>query len=152
MLETARRLDRSGGRCTFLLGDSPDLGLIEDDSVDLVFTERVLQHLPAPVIEGYLAEFLRVLRPGGLAVLHCTTRPLWTLRGMVWRFVPLPAVRWLQRVVLRYPAPMRMTALAPDRLTAVVAAAGGGVVDSAPVDEPETHWEARRYVVRKLAV
>lgn len=152
MLETARRLDRSGGRCTFVLSDSPDLRTVEDDSVDLVFTERVLQHLPAPVIEGYLAEFVRVLRPGGVAVLHCTTRPLWTPRGMVWRFLPLAAVRWLQRVVLHYPAPMRMTALPPERLAAVVTAAGGEVVDSVAVDEPETHWAARRYVVVKRAV
>src|SRR3954467_819487 len=51
MLATAGRLDRSGGRCPFVLGDSPDLRMIDDDSVDLVFTERVLQHLPAPVID-----------------------------------------------------------------------------------------------------
>lgn len=149
MLDTARSLDRTG-RCRFVLSDAPDLRGIASRSVDLVFTERVLQHLPGPVLEGYLAEFVRVLRPGGIAVLHCTTRPLWTLRGAVWRFVPLPVVGWLQRRVLGYPAPMRMTGLAPERLTALVTAAGAEVVDSVPVDEPETHWAARRYAVRRL--
>jgi SAM-dependent methyltransferase len=147
MLDTARALDRSAGRCTFVLNEAADLRAFADASVDLVFTERVLQHLPGALVETYLAEFLRVLRPGGVAVLHCTTRPLWTSRGIVWRFAPAPLVRWAQRTLLGYPAPMRMTALPPARLAAVVARHGARVLDSRPVDEPETHWEARRYVV-----
>ena len=146
MLETARRLDR-GGRCTLVLNETADLRAFPDDSVDLVVTERVLQHLPPRVVEGYLAEFLRVLRPGGLALVHCTTRPMWTSRGLVWRFAPRPVIRWAQRVLLHYPAPMRMTALAPERLAAVVGRHGGRVLASRAVDEPAAHWHARRYVV-----
>lgn len=149
MLEKARELDRSEGRCTFVLSEDPDLRSFDDDSVDLVYTERVLQHLPRPVLETYLTEFVRVLRPGGVAVLHCTTRPLWTLRGMVWRFGPSPVVRWAQRTLLRYPAPMRMTAVPESRMTEVITAAGGEILAGVPVNEPETHWQARRYVVRK---
>jgi SAM-dependent methyltransferase len=149
MLATARSLDRSDGRASFVLSEDPDLRAFPDGSFDLVFTERVLQHLPRPVLEGYLAEFVRVLRPGGLAYLHCTTRPLWTRRGMVWRFAPAPLVRWAQQRVLGYPAPMRMTGVTPARVAAIVGAAGGEVVGSVEVDEPETHWQARRYVVRK---
>ena len=149
MLDTARSLDRSGGRCTFVLNESADLRLLDDDSVDLVYTERVLQHLPASLVECYLGEFLRVLRPGGVALLHCTTRPLWTSRGVVWRLAPVPVVRWAQRALLHYPAPMRMTAFSPQRLRAVVTRHGGEMVASRSVDEPETHWAARRYVVRK---
>jgi ubiquinone/menaquinone biosynthesis C-methylase UbiE len=151
MLETARRLDRSGGRCSFVLGEDADLRAFPDGGFDLVYTERVLQHLPRPVLENYLAEFLRVLVPGGLAVLHCTTRPLWTGRGLIWRLAPLALIRWAQRVLLGYPAPMRMTALPEERLRSIVTAAGGEVVACTRVDEPETHWVAHRYVVRKLA-
>jgi hypothetical protein len=52
--------------------------------------------------------------------------------------------------VLHDPAPMRMTALPEARVREIVAAAGGEVLDSVPVDEPETHWAARRYVVRAI--
>ena len=149
MLETARSLDRTGGRCSFVLSEDADLRAFPDAGFDLVYTERVLQHLPRPVLESYLAEFLRVLRPGGLALLHCTTRPMWTARGLVWRFVPGPVVHWAQRTLLGYPAPMHMTALSESRLAAIVAAHGGEVVHSEPVDEPLTHWQARRYVVRR---
>jgi SAM-dependent methyltransferase len=149
MLETARALDRSDGRCSFVLGEDPDLRAFPDGSFDLVYTERVLQHLPRPVLENYLAEFVRVLRPGGVAYLHCTTRPMWTPRGMAWRFAPGPFVRWAQRRLLGYPAPMRMTGMTEERVAAVVGAAGAEVLAGVAVDEPETHWQARRYVVRK---
>ena len=75
---------------------------------------------------------------------------MWTLRGMVWRFAPGPLVRWAQRALLHYPASMRMTGLPEGRMAALVAAAGGEVVAGVAVDEPETHWQARRYVVRKV--
>jgi SAM-dependent methyltransferase len=151
MLETARSLDRSGGCISFVLATDSDLRAFPDGSFDLVFTERVLQHLPRPVLESYLAEFVRVLRPGGVAYLHCTTRPMWTARGTVWRFAPGALVRWAQRRLLGYPAPMRMTGVSEERVTAIVGAAGGEVVDSVAVDEPETHWHARRYVIRRGA-
>jgi ubiquinone/menaquinone biosynthesis C-methylase UbiE len=151
MLDAARALDRSSGRCSFVLSEDADLRAFPDGSFDLVYTERVLQHLPRPVLETYLAEFVRVLAPGGVAMLHCTTRPMWTARGMVWRWAPNPLIRWAQRTLLSYPAPMRMTALPESRLHAVVSAAGAQVVHSEPVQERETHWEARRYVVRKPA-
>jgi ubiquinone/menaquinone biosynthesis C-methylase UbiE len=149
MLETAARLDRTGGKCRFVHNAVPNLSAFPDGGFDLVYSELVLQHLPLDAIEGYLAEFLRVLGPGGVAVLQCTTRPLWTLKGMLWRFAPFRVVAWGQRVVLRYPAPMRMTALAPDRLRRVVAEHGGEVVDSVTEDQPLTHWRSTRYVVRK---
>ncbi|WP_291413568.1 class I SAM-dependent methyltransferase [Actinophytocola sp.] len=146
MLEVARRLDPSG-RCTFVLNSSSNLSAFDDASFDLVYSELVLQHLPAPVIDGYLTEFVRVLRPGGVALLQCTTRPLWTVKGTVWRVAPGWLVHLAQRVFLRYPAPMRMTRYAPERLRSVVAAAGGAVAASEPVDDRTTHWRSTRFVV-----
>ena len=147
MLEVARRLDASG-RCTFVLNDSQDLGAFDSSSFDLVYSELVLQHLPPPVIDSYLTEFVRVLAPDGVALLQCTTRPLWTFKGRVWRLAPGWLVRLAQRVFLRYPAPMRMTRYAPSRLSAVVAAAGGSVVATQTVDDRATHWRSTRFVIK----
>src|SRR3954447_18316513 len=71
MLETARLLDRSGGRCSFVLSEDPDLRALPGGSLDPLSPQTGLPHPPPPVLETYLAEFLRVLRPGGVAVLHC---------------------------------------------------------------------------------
>lgn len=149
MLETARGLDRTGGRISFVLNEDPDLRSFPDGHFDLVYTERVLQHLPRSVLETYLGEFARVLRPGGVAVVHCPTRPMRTARGVVWRVAPAPLIRWAQQRLLGYPAPMRMTGVPERRVAELVAVHGAEVVEAAAVDEPETHWHARRYVIRR---
>jgi ubiquinone/menaquinone biosynthesis C-methylase UbiE len=147
MLEVARKLDDTG-RCTFVLNERQDLTQFEDSSFDLVYSELVLQHLPPTAIDAYLAEFVRVLRPEGVALLQCTTRPLWTFKGTVWRLVPGPAIRLAQKVFLKYPAPMRMTRYAPARLRSAVEAAGGSVVATRVVDDRATHWRSTRYVIK----
>ncbi|MGW5054849.1 class I SAM-dependent methyltransferase [Actinokineospora sp. NPDC004072] len=149
MLRTAERIDRSGGRCRFVLNEVPDLHVFPSASFDLVYSELVLQHLPARVITGYVAEFVRVLKPGATAVFQCTTRPMWTAKGVLWRVAPHALIRLGQKLVLGYPAPMRMTPVPPAKVAAVVAQAGGAVVDSRTAAEPETHWVSTRYVVRK---
>jgi ubiquinone/menaquinone biosynthesis C-methylase UbiE len=148
MLELARELDPEE-RCEFVLNEAPDLRRFADGSFDLVYSELVLQHLPARTVETYLGEFLRVLRPGGIAVLQCTSSPLWTIKGTIWRLTPGWLVRLGQRVVLRYPAPMRMTAMRPERVRAVVAQHGGAVVDEVTEDDRAAHWRSTRYALQK---
>lgn len=63
-------------RVTFELGDGATLGPIADNSADFVFSFTVLQHIPkVSVIEGYLAEAARILRPGGVAALQWNNDP-----------------------------------------------------------------------------
>jgi ubiquinone/menaquinone biosynthesis C-methylase UbiE len=146
MLAVARELDPAQ-RCRFVLNETADLARFDDGAFDLVYSELVLQHLPAPVIDGYLAEFVRVLAPGGVAVFQCTTRPLWTFKGAVWRLAPGRLIRFAQRKLLRYPAPMRMTTYPQARLRAVVSSAGGAVLATRTVDDRATHWRSTRYVI-----
>jgi SAM-dependent methyltransferase len=66
----------SDPRITFELGDGATLEPIPDDSADFVFSFTVLQHIPrVSVIEGYLAETARILRPGGVAALQWNSHP-----------------------------------------------------------------------------
>lgn len=49
---------------------------LEDESVDFVFSYEVFQHLPSPdVMHGNLIEVARVLRTGGLALIHVHRAP-----------------------------------------------------------------------------
>ncbi len=128
MLEAARSIDRTGGRVTFVHNQTADLRRFPDGHFDLVYSALVLQHLPRPAIDGYLAEFLRVLRPGGTAVVQVPTKTLWTARGVGWRVLPSPVLRWVQRRVLGYPAPMRMTRVPDAELTALVTRLGARIV------------------------
>jgi SAM-dependent methyltransferase len=69
MLTLARELNEDRPNCRFLVNTAPDLEQLETDSFDLVYSSLVLQHMPsAEMVEAYVSEFLRILRPGGLAV------------------------------------------------------------------------------------
>ncbi|GAA3759434.1 SAM-dependent methyltransferase [Spinactinospora alkalitolerans] len=146
MLAEARRLDRSGGRIEFRLNDAPDLGTLDSDSFDLVYTDLVLQHLPPELARGYLSEFARVVRPGGAMVIGVPARERRTFKGLVFRYAPLALIRFGQRALLRYPAPMRMHTLAPERLRALMAERGARVVHSEEYWGGD-HWQHLRHFV-----
>lgn len=55
-----------------LVGDTNELSQVADASVDAVFSSHSLERLPAHQVPGVLAEFLRVLRPGGVASIVVT--------------------------------------------------------------------------------
>ena len=68
MIATARAHVRPGHQCEFVLNRNPDLRQFPDRSFDFVHSCLVLQHVPPEVTLGYISEFFRVCRPGGLVV------------------------------------------------------------------------------------
>src|SRR6478672_3475874 len=148
MLAKARELD-TAGRCDCVRNDREDLAQFDDASFDVVMSSLVLQHLPPNLARRYLAELVRVLGPGGALIVQLVTAPDRSLRGVIVRLLPLRAVRFLQRRVLRYPAPMNMHPMSRDDLESVVTAAGGRLVDA--VEEPMYggNWRYTRYYVTR---
>jgi ubiquinone/menaquinone biosynthesis C-methylase UbiE len=76
MLARAQEHNAGLANVEWVLGDGATLTGVEDASQDLVVSHVVLQHIPDPRIQlGYVAEFARVLRPGGLAAFGLSTDP-----------------------------------------------------------------------------
>jgi 2-polyprenyl-3-methyl-5-hydroxy-6-metoxy-1,4-benzoquinol methylase len=65
MIEGARRLDRSGGRCRYLVNGRPRV--VRDASFGFILSLIVLQHLEPEYIRSYLREFIRLLAPDDAA-------------------------------------------------------------------------------------
>jgi SAM-dependent methyltransferase len=61
--EVRARLDRPFPHDYFVPWNPRDLA---DGSVDVVISRTVLEHIPPDVLEGYMPEFARILRPGGM--------------------------------------------------------------------------------------
>jgi SAM-dependent methyltransferase len=132
MIRLARELNE-GRNCRFELNVTPDLTAFETDSLDFVYSALVLQHLPRKeLIRTYMGEFLRVLRPGGLAVFQALA------------YLPVPlrlqprrrAYAALRRVGLSHELLLTRLKLVPTRLTAIseedvrsTVDAHGGVVE-----------------------
>ncbi|MHB8670253.1 MAG: class I SAM-dependent methyltransferase [Acidimicrobiales bacterium] len=71
----------------FEVGDGASLGALADGSADVVVSFTVFQHIPdATVVDAYIREAARVLRPGGLLAFQWNNQPgrwRWTLRRSV---------------------------------------------------------------------
>ncbi len=116
-------------RCKFHLITAMDLGFFPDDHFDLVYSFLVLQHLPAEsMIASYLKEFIRVLRPGGVAAFQIPNR-----LGVRWTIQPRRRAYHLLRTLGFQPKvlqsrnllPMSLIAMSGNTVAAIVSGAGG---------------------------
>jgi SAM-dependent methyltransferase len=75
MVARARELHSDLRNCTFVASGASDLAIFRDGAFDLVYSNLVLQHLPdRAAVEGYVSEFLRVVRPDGIVVYQLPAR------------------------------------------------------------------------------
>lgn len=86
MVRRARELV-TADNVEFVLGDGSSLEGISDESADLVLSFTVFQHIPdVSVIEGYIVDGARILRPGGSLVFQWNNESgsrLWRIRRSV---------------------------------------------------------------------
>lgn len=74
MIRLAREHNRRGPHCRYELNSHPDLRLFVDNTFDFVYSTLVLQHMRPDYAKRYIAEFLRVLAPGGCLVFSLPTK------------------------------------------------------------------------------
>jgi len=147
MLGHARKLHADNPRCRFAQNDSLDLQAFPSGSFDLVYSGLVLQHMPAALAGGYLAEFVRVVRPGGAIVILVPETHLRTPRGIVYAYAPRRLIGLVQRRVYGYPAPMRMHTLPASRVRGLVEPHGARIVASIPKQAYGGHWRMTEHFI-----
>jgi SAM-dependent methyltransferase len=76
MVNAAERMNRRGPACRYLVNPTEDLRAFQDATVDFLLSDIVLQHIRPRLALGYVSEFLRLLRPGGVAVFYLPGRRL----------------------------------------------------------------------------
>ncbi len=81
MIAKGEELNQSVGNCKFVLNTADHLRIFSDDTFDMIYTGRVLQHMPSKsLMLSYMAEFIRTLRKDGLLVFQCPTNIPWRHR------------------------------------------------------------------------
>jgi ubiquinone/menaquinone biosynthesis C-methylase UbiE len=74
MVSMANSHHAENTRCKFIVNARPDLGCFDDESFDFVYSTWTLAHIPdRAMIEAYVRDFVRVLRPQGYALFHLPT-------------------------------------------------------------------------------
>lgn len=155
MIEKARELNADlGPRCSFWVNATDDLRRFESDSFDFVYSRLVLQHLPRRrLIRSYLAEFVRVLRPGGLLAFQLPSRlplrvriqPHRRVYGVL-RALGFSSEYLLNRLGL---SPMALTPLPEAEVRRVLERHGARVVRADPDDSAGPRVESRMYFATK---
>jgi SAM-dependent methyltransferase len=133
MLEQAERLNAGVANLRFVHNARPDLTVLDPQRFDLVYCRLVLQHMPSVAVAvGYIAEFVRVLTPGGLAFFEVTEhiprrhrlQPQRRLYALL-RALGVPPRLLFRRLRLQ---PERMISIPEPAVRAAVVGAGGVVV------------------------
>ncbi len=139
--------------CIFLLNSGNDLTVFTDDFFDFVYSNIVLQHQRnQDIAKSYIAEFVRVLKPGGTTVfqmpykvsLRDALQPRRRLYSLL-RGLGVSGEFLYHRLHLN---PMRTISLSTADVEAAVSAAGGRLVQSHP---DNFNRNSMTYVVTKGA-
>jgi len=133
MIDIARRLHANIPGVDFRVNTSDKLDSIESASIDLVYTRLVLQHMPPRYIRAYLAEFVRVLRPGGILVFQLpgeNALPVTVSGNGLKRMLPLTVVSMIRAIrQLRDFPRMEIHGLPRPEVERLLADLGAPVVD-----------------------
>lgn len=121
MIDAARRLNADVPNVEFRENASARIERIADASVDFVFSHITLQHIPGDLAAGYVAEFFRVLAPGGVAAFQFVDDADDSLRGRVFGLAPNRWLNPLRRVLWRRRDVFEMHALPEARLLGMLA-------------------------------
>jgi SAM-dependent methyltransferase len=155
MIAKARELHAGLPNVEFRVNSSNRLESIASGAVDLVYTRLVLQHMPPRYIRGYLGEFARVLRPGGVAVFQLpgeNARPVATHRSGLKALLPGPVVSMIRaaRDLRNFPR-MELHGLPRDEVEQLMAGLGAPVVDVVDDRAHGADTPGYRYCAVKIA-
>nr|WP_246280453.1 class I SAM-dependent methyltransferase [Nocardioides daedukensis] len=81
-LEVCRSRFGDDGQVRYIETDGTSLPGVLDESIDFIWSFDSFVHMERGVIDAYLAEFARVLRPEGRFVIHHAGKREWSLRAV----------------------------------------------------------------------
>lgn len=147
MVEQARELAAGRDNVTYVHNTEPDLGCLESAQFDFICSLITLQHVPPEVACAYIAEFVRLLAPGGVALFQVPSRYEGPRLKRALRHLPQSWISVLWRLVYRTSFYMEMNAVPRKRVEDIVARAGGTMLRVLPDRSAGNQWESWRYVV-----
>jgi ubiquinone/menaquinone biosynthesis C-methylase UbiE len=74
MINLAREMNRDLPNCRFQMNDAIQLKSLQDNYFGFIYTNLVLQHIAEPCSHRYMAELVRVLKPGGALIFQVPER------------------------------------------------------------------------------
>lgn len=150
MLREARVQHHDFPNIEFLHNIAENLGSIPSSTIDFVYSNIVLQHMPAQRQLLFVAEFCRVLRPGGVVVFQTPSRhDLGTLTGWVHFLAGNRLLNVARRAIHGKHGVMEIHALPKDKILATLDALGTSIVEVERYNSAGRGFESFRYYAVK---
>jgi SAM-dependent methyltransferase len=128
---------------------SETAAILDNNSVDLIYSTFVLQHLTQDQLSECLREFARILHPKGLLVFQYPARPRCTPSGLAFLLIPTGLLNFIQRYIIRYPGIMPISWMTPGKVARRVAQFGLFVREQRTELKYSPNWKDVWYFVRK---
>jgi ubiquinone/menaquinone biosynthesis C-methylase UbiE len=150
MLERAKEHDTT---CSihFMLNQNKDLSCLESNSFDFILSLITLQHMRPKYSKGYIKEFLRVLKPGGVAYFQLPSESRgFSLDAILLRLPFVKEVYYELLRVIQGNTFMEMHAVKRSEVERLVRAHGGKILRVRDDGHAGPKWASYSYVVQKL--
>ncbi|HCK40287.1 MAG TPA: hypothetical protein DHW22_01500 [Planctomycetaceae bacterium] len=139
MIENANKLRRCDN-CQFVVNKQEDLSLFRDEHFSFIYSDITIQHIPSPASENYIRDFVRILKPGGLALFLVPDGPSHlqgSLPARVDKFYREQFKPFYKRI--RGKHEVQIHRLAQQRIAQLVSESGGRLLRT----EPHARWANR---------
>jgi len=154
MIERAKNFNRHGDRCRYVVNAAANLGQFESGSFDFIYCHVVLQHMKPEYATCYIAEFMRLLARGGIAVFDIPAENIEVgapsfrvrLRGAV---VNTTNLVWNTIMGRPFFPQIEMYTVPKAKIEQLVFAGGGTIVQSKEDRSAGSAWPGYSYVVTK---
>jgi ubiquinone/menaquinone biosynthesis C-methylase UbiE len=130
MIESAEKHNKFGDRCEYRVNTTDDLAQLDDAGFDLVYSNISLQHSPPEASSKYIAEFFRILRPGGVALFQVPSGPRHdpgSLGAKIYSIKRGPLRRFWKRI--RGMPPVEIHYINQSLVEEIIEASGGRLID-----------------------
>ena len=145
MIDLARNYNRYGEKCKYVLNEVNDLSIFNDNSVDFIYSLGALHTMPPQYSKTYIAEFLRILLPGGLAIFQLVAEPARTKKGFFFRMTPSTFLNSYRRMKYGF----EIYGVKKEVVFGIVERCGGAILDIKGDQTPGDGWVSLQYCVLK---
>ena len=131
MIESAEQYNKFRHRCEYRVNTTDDLTQLDDASFNFVYSNISLQHSPPEASSKYIAEFFRVLRPGGVALFQIPSGPRHEpglLSAKIYAIKRGPLRRFWKRI--RGMPPVEIHYINHSLVEEIIEASGGRLIDA----------------------
>lgn len=140
----------------YFLNDSDHLRAFKNDFFDVIISMITLQHIETKYIKRYITEFLRILKPGGVAIFQLPSHPVEIeqnivkrIKYFIKRLLPYALVARHEARISKNNLFLDMHGIRPSHVERIIRRHGGVLLQRIRDHNAGSAWVSFRYIITK---